>query len=72
MTAGLFAETPGRILVTVDPKNFEALRALAKDCEIPFHPIGKSGGDALTINGAAIPLTELRRAHTETLPRLFG
>ncbi len=72
VTAGLFAETPGRILVTVDPKNFEALRALAKDCEIPFHPIGKSGGDALTINGAAIPLTELRRAHTETLPRLFG
>ncbi len=72
VAAGLFAETPGRILVTVDPKNFEALRALAKDCEIPFHPIGKSGGDALTINGAAIPLTELRRAHTETLPRLFG
>ena len=72
VTAGLFAETPGRILVTVDPKNFEALRALAKDCEIPFHPIGKSGGDALTINGAAIPLAELRRAHTETLPRLFG
>ena len=72
VAAGLFAETPGRILVTVDPKNFEALRALAKDCEIPFHPIGKSGGDALTINGAAIPLAELRRAHTETLPRLFG
>ena len=72
VAAGLFAETPGRILVTVDPKNFDALRALAKDRAIPFHPIGKSGGDALTINSAAIPLTELRRAHTETLPRLFG
>ncbi len=72
VTAGLFAETPGRILVTVDPKYFEALRALAIDCEIPFHPIGKSGGDALTSNRAAIPRAELRRPHTETLPRLVG
>ena len=72
VSAGLFAETPGRILVTVDPANFEALRALAKERDIPFHPIGTSGGDALVINGASIPLTELRQAHTETLPRLFG
>ena len=72
VSAGLFAETPGRILVTVDPANFEALRALAKERDIPFHPIGTSGGDALVINGATIPLTELRQAHTETLPRLFG
>jgi len=72
VAAGLFAETPGRILVTVDPANFAALRALAKERDIPFHPIGSSGGDALVINGAAIPLSELRQAHTETLPRLFG
>ena len=72
VAAGLFAETPGRILVSVDPKNFDALRALAKDRDIPFHPIGRSGGDALVINGATIPLAELRRAHTETFPRLFG
>ena len=72
IAAGLFAETPGRVLVTVDPENFDALRALANEREVPFHPIGTSGGDALIINGATIPLAELRQAHTETLPRLFG
>jgi hypothetical protein len=27
---------------------------------------------SLTINGAVIPLAELRKAHTETFPKLFG
>ena len=72
VAAGLFAETPGRVLVSVDPKNFDALRALTKERRISFHPIGTSGGDALVINGATIPLSELRQAHTEIFPRLFG
>ncbi len=72
VAAGLFAETPGRVLVSVKPEDFDSLRSLAKEREVPFHPIGTSGGDSLIINGAAIALIELRKAHTETFPRLFG
>ncbi|HEY4898869.1 MAG TPA: hypothetical protein VIH79_04030, partial [Candidatus Nanopelagicaceae bacterium] len=72
IAATLFAESPGRILIAVDPKSVDAIHALAEKFEIPLHKIGASGGDSLIINDAVIPLTELRKAHTETLPRLFG
>ena len=49
-----------------------ALEALAAKFEIPVHHLGTSGGDALVINDANIPLAELKEAHTATLPRLFG
>ncbi len=72
VAAGLFAETPGRVLITVHPANAEALSALASKYEIPLHQLGSTGGSDLMINEAAIPLEQLRKAHTETLPRLFG
>ena len=72
VAAALFAETPGRVLVSVDPINVSALQAVASKYEIPLHVIGSSGGDSLVINHAAISLAELRAAHTETLPKLFG
>jgi phosphoribosylformylglycinamidine synthase len=72
VAAGLFAETPGRVLVTVKPDQLEALAALAAKHEIALHKLGISGGEALVINGAAIPLDQLRQAHTQTLPKLFG
>ena len=72
VAAALFAETPGRVLVAVDPINVQALETLAHKYEIPLHTLGSSGGDSLVINHASISLAELRSAHTETLPRLFG
>ena len=72
VAAALFAETPGRVLIAVKPENREALTALAAKYEIPLHHLGSTGGQALVINGASIPLVELSQAHTETLPRLFG
>ena len=72
LAAVLFAETPGRVLVSVDPKNLDALTALAEKFEVPVHILGISGGDSLTINEAQISLAELRTAHSETLPKLFG
>ena len=72
VAAGLFAETPGRVLVTVKAEHLAALAVLAEKFEIALHELGISGGDALVINGAAIPLDELRQAHTQTLPKLFG
>jgi phosphoribosylformylglycinamidine synthase len=66
----LISETPGRVVVAVE--NANALGALAAKFKISLTKIGVTGGDALQINDASIPLTELRKAHTETFPKLFG
>jgi phosphoribosylformylglycinamidine synthase len=68
----LLSETPGRVVVAVDPSQVAALTAEASAQDITLTKIGVSGGDSLTINGASIPLPELRKAHTDTFPRLFG
>ena len=72
VAAALFAETPGRILVSISPENLDSFTALAGVHEIVLHHLGTTGGDALVINDAVIPLAELSQAHTETFPRLFG
>jgi phosphoribosylformylglycinamidine synthase len=66
----LISESPGRVVVAVE--NANALGALAAKFKISLTKIGVTGGDALQINDASIPLTELRKAHTETFPKLFG
>ena len=68
----LISETPGRVVVAVEPNKESALTALANKHQITITKIGTTGGDTLTINNAIISLTELRKAHTETFPRLFG
>jgi phosphoribosylformylglycinamidine synthase len=72
VTAGLFAETPGRVVVAVKSEDVTALSSLAEEEGIALHKVGTTGGDALVINGASIPLAELRTAFTETFPKLFG
>ena len=68
----LFVETPGRVLITIDPKNADVLNALVTKFDIPIFKLGTTGGDSLKVNEMTIPLAELRKAHTETLPKLFG
>jgi phosphoribosylformylglycinamidine synthase len=68
----LISETPGRVIVAIDPAKSEQLKLLAKKQEIMITKLGVTGGDDLVINGAVIPLNELRTAHTETFPKLFG
>ena len=68
----LISETPGRVVVAVDPSQASALTALADKHSIAITKIGSTGGDALEINDAKISLTELRKAHTETFLKLFG
>ena len=72
VTAGLFAETPGRVLIAIKKENVEAVKRIADEQCIPMHWVGKSGGDALVINNASISLKELNTAFTETFPKLFG
>ena len=66
----LFSETPGRVLVAV--KDGGKVEALCAKHAIPVSKIGETGGDALVINDVAISLHELRKAYTETLPKLFS
>jgi phosphoribosylformylglycinamidine synthase len=68
----LLSETPGRVVVAVDSAQVVALTAEASAQKITLTKIGVTGGDSLTMNGAVIPLAELRKAHTETFPKLFG
>jgi phosphoribosylformylglycinamidine (FGAM) synthase-like enzyme len=68
----LISETPGRVVVAIDPSKANQLSELAKSKDIKVAKIGTTGGGALVINGAFISLEELRKAHTETFPRLFG
>ena len=68
----LLSETPGRVLVAVTPAQASTLEAASEKFDIPVKKIGTTGGDALVINDASISLSELRAAHTETFPKLFG
>jgi len=72
ITAGLFAETPGRVLVSVDPAKVDSLLDRCDSKNVPIHKIGVTGGDALIVNEAVISLEQLRQAHTNTFPRLFS
>jgi len=72
VTAGLFAETPGRILISVDSADVEQLNALCVAHNVPMHRIGSTGGDALIVNGAIIDIPTLRDAHTKTFAGLFA
>ena len=68
----LVSETPGRVVVAVDPSQRTALEKEAAAHGIALTHLGTTGGDKLVINGAEISLDELRNAHTQTLPKLFG
>jgi phosphoribosylformylglycinamidine synthase len=66
----LIVETPGRVVVAIEPKRVAALNSAAGD--IPFTYLGTTGGDLLVINDVEISLAELRTAHTSTFQKLFG
>ena len=68
----LLSETPGRVVVAIDPAQTAALTTEAASQKIALTKIGTTGGDSLVINDAKISLVELRKAHTETFPKLFG
>jgi phosphoribosylformylglycinamidine synthase len=68
----LLSETPGRVVVAIDPVQSAALISEAEAQSIALTKIGVTGGNALVVNGASISLDELRTAHTQTFPKLFG
>ena len=68
----LMVETPGRVVVAVTEANNSALQTLAAKYSIPLTKLGTTGGTHLVINGSDLSISELRAAHSETFPRLFG
>ena len=68
----LFSETPGRVVVAVDPGDVHALTTLAAKYSIELTRLGETGGSQLRINELEIPLSDLNVAFTATFPRLFG
>jgi phosphoribosylformylglycinamidine synthase len=66
----LLVETPGRVVVAIEPAKVVALKAAAGD--IPLTHLGTTGGNALVINDVEISLSQLRTAHTSTFQKLFG
>ena len=68
----LLSETPGRVVVAIDPSQTAALTQEAAVQKIALTKIGVTGGDSLVINDAKISLKELHKAHTQTFQKLFG
>lgn len=61
------------MLVAGPPDGLAALGAACVEAGVPITRLGTAGGNELVIEGVTpIPLTDLRTAWTDTLPRLFG
>ena len=70
--AELLVETPGRVVITINESQTNALVALAGKFQIPIQKVGSTGGNSLTINGGAISIDELRDANTGVFEKLFA
>jgi phosphoribosylformylglycinamidine synthase II len=69
----LFAESAGRMLVTVGDEQAGKLLERAAAAGVPAATIGRTGGDTLTVATVSpVALDELRTAWESTLPALFG
>jgi phosphoribosylformylglycinamidine synthase len=69
----LFSESSARALVSVVPGREAEFAALGESHGVPATVLGVTVGDTLTVEGTfQIPLTELERVWTGTLPAIFG
>lgn len=65
----LFSESAARAIVTVTTDNADHLVALAERHGVPLTPIGRTGGDTISVEGQfEVPVAELRDAWSATLP----
>ncbi|MBN1192822.1 MAG: phosphoribosylformylglycinamidine synthase subunit PurL [Coriobacteriia bacterium] len=69
--AALFSESQGRVVLTVSPDHYDALKQLAAAHGTACEKIGSVGGDRLVIGGLVdLPVEQLREAYEPTLERL--
>jgi phosphoribosylformylglycinamidine synthase subunit PurL len=68
----LFAESAGRVLVTVEAGHADAFAERARQAGVPVERLGTTGGAALALADVGeLDLAELRAAWEGTLPALF-
>jgi phosphoribosylformylglycinamidine synthase len=77
LDALLFGEAPTRIIVSTSPENRARLEALLRSTDVPFHVLGRVGGNRLSIavGGTAVvdlDVTTLRSAWQQALPALLA
>jgi phosphoribosylformylglycinamidine synthase II len=69
----LFSESAARAVVEIRAGAEADFVALCAAHEVPVQPLGRTGGDALDIDGQfVIGIAELRTAHSGALPAIFG
>jgi phosphoribosylformylglycinamidine (FGAM) synthase-like enzyme len=69
----LFSESSARALISVTPGREGEFAALAEAHRVPATVLGTTAGDTLTVAGTfQIPLAELEKAWSSTLPAIFG
>ncbi len=73
----LFSESPGRVVLSLRPEATAAARALLQEARQPFLPLGRTGGDCLTIRVGESGVFRwnagsLRSIWEEALPRRMG
>jgi phosphoribosylformylglycinamidine synthase len=69
----LFSESAARALVTVTVEQADALVALAEQHGVPLTPLGRTGGDTISVEGAFdLPVAEAKAAWRATLPAVLG
>jgi phosphoribosylformylglycinamidine synthase subunit PurL len=72
----LFHEAPGRIIVSINPSDEEALKELFSLCRVPARKIGLTGGDELALNlrskSYRWPVADLFRHWDTSLGTLLG
>jgi len=68
-----FGEDQGRYVVTLaDPSVFDALTELSTGAGIAAPWIGETGGNAVSLGGSSVSLSDLRNAHEGWLPKFMG
>jgi hypothetical protein len=69
----LFGEGPSGIVLVIDPKNGDAVRALASEHDVPLWTLGSIGGDLLEVAPVlGLPIAALAQAHGHGLARALG
>ena len=69
----LFSESTARALVSVTDDRADALVALAEHHGVPITPLGRTGGDTISVDGVFdLPVAEARSAWQATLPAVFS
>ncbi|HXH23531.1 MAG TPA: phosphoribosylformylglycinamidine synthase subunit PurL [Dehalococcoidia bacterium] len=69
LDAALFGEAQSRVVVSARPEEAPSLEALLRSLDVPFAPIGRTGGESLRIaSWIDVAVAELEAAYERGLP----